>query len=144
MRKLLLLLVLAPLQAQQPPGPGYASDATCQICHPDKWGAFPRNAHFKTIVFPKPVEQTFGCEGCHGPGQAHAEKGDSTKINRIAGGPANQVLDTCLRCHSKDFPRSNIRRSAHSTNDVVCTSCHSIHQAATPKYLLAKQQKDLC
>lgn len=147
MRKLLilLLLLLAPLQAQQPPGPGYASDATCRICHPDLWDVFPRNAHFKTIVSPQPVERSFGCEGCHGPGQAHVDgKGDKTKINRIQGRQANQVLDACLGCHSKDFPRANIRRSVHSTNDVACTDCHSIHRSPAPKYLLAKQQKELC
>jgi DmsE family decaheme c-type cytochrome len=27
---------------------------------------------------------------------------------------------------------------------VVCTNCHSIHTPATPKFLLAKQQKELC
>ena len=145
MRLLILLLALAPLAAQQPPGPGYASDARCQICHPDKWDNFPRNAHFKIIVSPQPVPATFGCESCHGPGAAHAEKADITKINRIGGRPPGQVLDTCLRCHSKDFPRSNIRRSAHSTHDVACTNCHSIHSSTAPKYLLARtQQRDLC
>jgi DmsE family decaheme c-type cytochrome len=29
-------------------------------------------------------------------------------------------------------------------NDVACTSCHSIHHSATPKYLLAKKQHDVC
>jgi DmsE family decaheme c-type cytochrome len=29
-------------------------------------------------------------------------------------------------------------------NDVVCTSCHSIHHAATPQKLLAKTQTNLC
>src|SRR3989442_6746732 len=146
MRKLsrwwILVLFLTPLRAQQPPGPGYASDATCQICHPDIWGAFNKNAHFKIIASPKPVERTFGCEGCHGPGLSHAEgKGDTTKINRIAGRPPQQVLDACLHCHSKDFSRSNIRRSVHTSNDVVCTSCHLIHRSLAPKYLLAKLQR---
>jgi len=139
------LLACAALAAQQPPGPGYASDAACQICHPDLWGTFSRNAHFKIVVSPRPVQQTFGCESCHGPGQAHVDgNGDKAKINRIEGRPSGQALDACLKCHSQDFNRANVRRSAHSLNDVACPSCHSIHRSPAPKYLLAKQQKELC
>lgn len=54
------------------------------------------------------------------------------------------MLDACLKCHAKDFTRANIRRSVHSANDVVCTNCHSIHRSPAPKYLLARQQKELC
>ncbi len=140
-----LLLILSPLGAEQVGGPRYLSDAVCQTCHPDVWAGFTRNPHFKTIVFPKPAEKTFGCEGCHGPGIDHPKNPfDHTKINRIEGRPAGQVLDACLACHAKDFTKANIRRSAHSANDVACTNCHSIHHAQTPRYLLTKQQKDLC
>jgi DmsE family decaheme c-type cytochrome len=55
-----------------------------------------------------------------------------------------QALETCLGCHAKDFTRANIRRSEHTLNDVACTSCHSIHHSTTPKYLLAKNQRELC
>jgi len=133
------LALLGSLCAQQPPGPGYAGDAACQVCHPDIADPFPKNAHFKI------ASREFRCESCHGPGQAHVQgKGDKTKINRVADRPPNQVLDLCLQCHSNDFSRSNIRRSMHSNSDVVCTSCHSIHRSPAPKYLLARQQRDLC
>jgi len=153
MRLWTLLLALTPLAAQQPASnaqtptapPGYAGDAQCRICHPEIWDIFPRNAHFKIIVSPTPVAQTFGCESCHGPGLAHTARAEKDKINRIDGRPPNQVLDACLSCHSKDFPRSNIRRSSHSTHDVVCTNCHTIHKSTAPKYLLARaKQRDLC
>ena len=143
----LLLLPIAPLAAQRLNlgGPGYAGDAVCQTCHPDLWGAFSRNPHFKTIVFDKPVERTFGCESCHGPSEQHpANPFDKANIYRIQGGAANKVLDTCLACHAKDFTKSNVRRSAHSTNEVACTECHAIHSAKSPKYLLARPQKELC
>ena len=54
------------------------------------------------------------------------------------------VLEDCLGCHARDFNRANIRRSEHTLHDVACTSCHSIHHSATPKYLLAKQQREMC
>jgi DmsE family decaheme c-type cytochrome len=145
MRHFILLIALAPLAAPQSPGPGYAGDATCRICHPEFWDAFHKNAHFKIIVSPRPVEASYGCESCHGPAKAHTEKADITKVNRIGGRPAAEVLNACLSCHSKDFPRFNIRRSSHSTNDVACTSCHTIHRSVAPKHLLARaQQRDLC
>ena len=126
-------------------GPGYASDAVCQTCHPDLWGTFSRNPHFKTIVFDKPVERTFGCESCHGPSEQHpANPFNKANIYRIQGTAANKVLDTCLACHAKDFTKSNVRRSAHSTNDVACTECHSIHSSKSPRYLLVRPQKELC
>ena len=50
----------------------------------------------------------------------------------------------CLECHAKDISRANIRRSVHTDADVVCSTCHSIHKSPTPKFLLAKVQKDLC
>ena len=55
-----------------------------------------------------------------------------------------QTLETCLGCHSKDVSKANIRRSPHTEADVVCTNCHSIHKPATPKFLLAKAQRELC
>jgi DmsE family decaheme c-type cytochrome len=55
-----------------------------------------------------------------------------------------KVLDACLRCHSQTLSRANIRRSEHTQRDIVCTNCHSIHSSPTPKFLLAKQQTELC
>ncbi len=148
------LLALAPLAAQQPPAssnaaaarPGYAGDQMCQACHPDKWTPFHRNAHFKLTLTASSDKKTYACESCHGPGQAHIDgKGDKSKIDRIGGRGAAHILEACLACHSKDFPRANIRRSAHTTHDVACTHCHSIHGAQSPKHLLAySRQRDLC
>ncbi len=142
---LLLLCASVPLRAQKLGGPGYLGDNTCQLCHPTIWADFARNPHYKIIVSAAPARQTFGCESCHGPGGEHPKNPtDHSLINRIEGRPAKVVLDTCLRCHAKDFSKANIRRSVHTAHDVVCANCHSIHRAQTPKFLLAKQQRDLC
>jgi DmsE family decaheme c-type cytochrome len=144
---LVLFSGLLQIAAQTPPpqASGYVGHVVCQACHPDIWANFYRNAHFKSIASATEPPSRTGCEGCHGPGKEHVDgRGDRTKINRIGGRPAGEVLDACLKCHAPDFPRANIRRSAHSTHDVVCTNCHSIHRSPTPKYLLAHQQKDLC
>jgi len=87
-----------------------------------------------------------GCEGCHGPGRRHVEaKGGRTTIpNAFSLMQTPAILDVCLGCHAKDISRINIRRSQHTLNDVACTGCHSIHRSPTPKFLLARVQRDLC
>jgi DmsE family decaheme c-type cytochrome len=125
--------------------PGYAGSIMCRGCHPDISAAFFRNAHFKTSNDESLKFEEKGCESCHGPGKAHIEgKGDKSKIIAFSQLQPKQVLDNCLGCHKQQMGRSNIRRSSHTTADVVCTNCHSIHKAATPRQLLAKPQTDLC
>ncbi|MBY0508459.1 MAG: DmsE family decaheme c-type cytochrome [Bryobacteraceae bacterium] len=136
------LFALPPLWGQLPKGvtadaKGFVGANACRTCHPDVNRDFFRNAHYQG--------QVASCEGCHGPGQAHIEgRGDKTKIFAFSQKTARQTLDRCLTCHSKSMARSNIRRSEHTQADVVCASCHSIHKPATPKFLLAKKQIDLC
>jgi DmsE family decaheme c-type cytochrome len=124
----------------------FVGSEVCRTCHPDIWLNFYKNPHFKSIVSGKEPEDKTGCEGCHGPGGDHVEaSGGKTTIPRAFSlMSSDQALNTCLRCHSKDLSRANIRRSSHTEADVVCSNCHSIHKAATPKFLLAKQQTELC
>jgi len=124
---------------------GYAGSIMCRGCHPDISANFFRNAHFKSSVDDRIKFEQKGCESCHGPGKAHIEaKGDKSKIIAFSQLSPKQSLDNCLNCHTQQLGRANIRRSSHTTADVVCTNCHSIHKAATPKQLLAKPQTDLC
>ncbi len=143
---LLLVCLLGsiwPLAAAPPPG--YLGSPVCRTCHPDVWANFFRNAHAKTLSDEKTKFEQKGCESCHGPGRAHVEgKGDKTKIIAFSNLTPKKILDNCLSCHTDQISRANIRRSSHTTADVVCSNCHSIHKAATPKFLLAKQQTDLC
>ena len=129
--------------------------AACLGCHPTLYDPFFRNAHYQNHQLErfttapsragKAAEERLGCEGCHGPGQAHIESGgDKSRIITFAALSPRQTLDRCLICHAKSFARSNIRRSPHTTGDVACTSCHSIHQSRTPKLLLVESQPELC
>jgi DmsE family decaheme c-type cytochrome len=129
-----------------PSRPAYVGSAVCRTCHPNVWANFHRNPHFKSIAAGNlPPEQT-GCESCHGPGRAHVEaRGGKTTIPRAYSlMPPKRILESCLDCHEREFSRSNIRRSTHTVNDVVCTNCHSIHRSPTPKFLLARVQRDVC
>jgi DmsE family decaheme c-type cytochrome len=124
---------------------GYVGSDACKRCHGNLFQPFFRNPHFKSIASgAEPPERT-GCEGCHGPGQKHvAAMGDKTKIIAFSQLKPEQVIDRCLTCHARDLGKSNIRRSSHTLANVACTSCHSIHKAETPRFLLAKTEHNVC
>lgn len=148
MARLLIVFVLyaATALAQSVAGPGYVGSNVCRACHPDVYLNFYKNPHFKSVASGKEPPERTGCEGCHGPGRDHiaAGGGRNTIPRAFSLLSQRQTLDACLTCHAADLAKANIRRSEHTLNDVACTSCHSIHHAATPKYLLAKQQSELC
>jgi len=130
-----------------PQASGFVGSNACKTCHADVWFNFYKNPHFIGIASGKEPPDRTGCEGCHGPAQAHiaAHGGKTTIPHAFSLMNPTQVLDACLRCHGTDLNRANIRRSDHTLNGVACTSCHSIHHSPAPKFLLAKQQQhELC
>ena len=141
-------LLFAGAAAAQAPttAPGLVGNDVCRDCHGDIWESFYKNPHFKSIASGKEPPERSGCEGCHGGARAHVNAGGGADTIPRAFSllTPRQAIDTCLACHGRDFTKANIRRSEHTLNDVPCVGCHSIHSAATPKYLLAKKQTELC
>src|SRR4051812_41550249 len=125
---------------------GFVGSNACRTCHADIFQPFFKNPHFKSLASGKEPPERAGCESCHGPGKAHVEaRGGKTTIpNAFSLMTPKAVLEDCLGCHAKDLSRVNIRRSEHTLHDVARTSCHSIHHSTTPKFLLAKQQREVC
>jgi DmsE family decaheme c-type cytochrome len=142
------LLSIAVTARAQPNG--YVGSNVCRTCHPDVWATFFKNPHYKSLAAAPAVKQgepvqPAGCESCHGPGKAHVEaRGGKSTIVAFSELSPRRILDRCLACHAETLSRANIRRSQHTQADVVCTSCHSIHKSPVPKFLLARQQSDLC
>ena len=127
-------------------GADYVGSNVCRTCHPNVYSTFFRNPHYKSIASGRETPANTGCESCHGPGQDHVAAGGGKATIPVAFSQLapERVVDACLRCHSQTLSRANIRRSEHTQRDVVCTNCHSIHSSPAPKFLLAKQQTDLC
>jgi DmsE family decaheme c-type cytochrome len=149
---LLLSSVIAPgacAQVQPPAAAAssqYVGSNACRTCHADVWLNFYRNPHFRSVASGNEPPERTGCEGCHGPAQAHvaAGGGKDTIPRAFSLLSPKQVLEACLACHENNFDKANIQRSEHTQHNVACTSCHSIHHAAAPERLLAKKQAELC
>jgi DmsE family decaheme c-type cytochrome len=140
-----ILLCLALPNAAPGADSVYAGSQACRSCHPDVWLNFYKNPHARSLQTATETPDKTGCESCHGPGAAHvAAHGGKAPFVAFSQLAPREVLDTCLRCHANDLSRVNIRRSAHTEAGVVCTNCHSIHKPATPKFLLAKVQREVC
>jgi DmsE family decaheme c-type cytochrome len=132
--------------AAAPSAAGYLGSEVCRVCHSDIWQNFYKNPHYKSIASGKEPPERTGCEGCHGPGQAHVEAGGgSTTIPRAFSLlKPKQVIAACLTCHENNFDKANIQRSEHTQSGIACNSCHSIHHPYSERRLLAKKQSELC
>src|ERR1700693_5942779 len=123
-----LLVAALPVLGQQPSAmapkegtSGFVGSQACKTCHADVWSKFFKNPHFKSIASGKAPPEHTGCEGCHGPGEAHiaAHRGKATIIAFSQLEP-KKIQENCLPCHSQTLSRANIQTSAHTENDVVC------------------------
>ena len=142
MRPAVLVLLFLSLHAAS--GATYVGSVVCKTCHPAIVAGFAGNPHAQSLTISTLAPADTGCEGCHGPASDHIRRPSKTTINAFSTMPPQQALTTCLRCHAQSVTRANIHRSPHTRNGVGCTSCHGIHSAATPRFLLAQAQPTLC
>jgi DmsE family decaheme c-type cytochrome len=122
----------------------------CKGCHEDLprqgfFKNFETTPHWKTTMDTRRGPEYQGCEACHGPGTEHVSAGgDKTKIFNFKVAKSEEVTARCLKCHLFGEEHANFARSRHNTNQVSCTSCHSIHSAKEKSFLLTAKQPNLC
>jgi len=110
---------------------------TCGECHSEIFKSFEMNVHGRLQSFE--VKGIRGCESCHGSGKEHVESGDPEKILSFKKLYPDESSKICLRCHiTGNLSEWNL--SAHSSSEVGCNQCHSIHG----KRSLVKAEPQLC
>ncbi len=95
----------------------YAGKVACEECHSDEFKKVLQGGH-----------KTLSCEGCHGPGNAHASNPDDASVKM-------QVLNFshCVRCHEANPSRPKWHKQIVSKEHYTgskCTECHVPHSPA--------------
>ena len=111
----------------------YKGDAKCTSCH-DESEAVPVLSIAKTKHGVAKDGRVPSCTSCHGESEKHANKPEDVKerpaTDRNFGKKSKLTADekskVCTTCH-QGGKHMNWNTSAHSTNDVACTSCHQVH-----------------
>lgn len=122
----------------------------CTECH-DETDAYPVLSIFKTkhgiSADPRTPFANAGCAACHGPSVEHSRRARRNKPDHVFGdhaaaSPVAEQNGTCLTCHESGM-RMHWRGSQHETQDVACTSCHTLHTEHDP-VMTALSQLDVC
>lgn len=130
---------------QAHPGGDYVGSDICSECHEDKFEQILPSRHAQMNDLRTPFAHK-GCETCHGRGETHAmsegeELAGLIVYGKDSGVPVEDQNGYCLRCH-QTTERMHWQGSAHEAADLVCASCHLVHQ---PDGILNKvSESELC
>jgi DmsE family decaheme c-type cytochrome len=113
--------------------------AACADCHEETVKIFAGNIHSKIAYY----GEEGSCESCHAGASNHAESGDPSQVVNLGKVEAEKASETCLECHVKDKNQMFWPGSVHESQQLGCTSCHSVH-GGQEKLLARADQKDVC
>jgi len=115
---------------------GYAGTESCVSCHRVRVEQVARTVHGTTRV--AGTNMPTNCEGCHGPGKAHADaeteaertstkNPEASKLIFAFEGSAQENSGRCLTCHGTGRAQQAFATSEHKLQGVSCDQCHSAH-----------------
>ncbi|MBW2271116.1 MAG: cytochrome c3 family protein [Deltaproteobacteria bacterium] len=105
----------------------------CIDCHetPAVMGIL-ETAHAKASDPKTPAAQK-QCQSCHGPSAVHMQfpmQVANVHFGSKSGAKPQVQNRMCLECHGTEAGREGWSGSAHGFEDIVCSSCHSLHDPA--------------
>ena len=133
-------------------------DQICTRCH-DESETKPILSLYQTKHGVRVDSRTPNCQSCHGESEKHLHGDPNVKgrappdvlfgTKRGTSGDfavveANVQNGVCLVCHKKDSKRSHWEGSTHQRVNVVCTSCHEIHNGGHDKVREKNTQSEVC
>ena len=77
----------------------------------------------------------FGCESCHGPGEAHVRIPRTSTVQFTSSRPKSRTA--CATCHNRG-PHALWKGSQHESRNLSCVTCHSVHQPKSDKAQLKR------
>lgn len=117
-------------------------DAKCTACHNQD-----TTASVLTIGQTKHGVRADGrtptCTSCHGASERHMAEQGGVKPDiifaKVGKTGSEEQAGACLACHKNDDKRMHWSGSLHQTNDVTCSSCHTVHAPKDPVLSKATQ-----
>lgn len=110
----------------------------CLDCHEtESVMGIMKTAHNK-VDDPKTPAATRECQSCHGPSAKHMMfpmQVENVHFGRKSTSPPEVQNKLCLECH-RNGQRENWKAGAHGFENVICSTCHSIHD---PKKVVRTQ-----
>jgi nitrate/TMAO reductase-like tetraheme cytochrome c subunit len=130
-----LSLCLSPALAAAQPEYGNQGAKSCLDCHgnPRVMGIL-KTAHAKRENPKTPAAQK-ACESCHGPSATHMKfpmQVENLHFGKKSKTAAKMQNEVCIVCHAKGAEQAerDWRASAHGFENVLCSTCHAIHDPA--------------
>jgi DmsE family decaheme c-type cytochrome len=146
---ILSLVLVARASAGNPAAPpdtaaAQASSGACRRVHLSQLS---RQSEYKGPCRPRRRREHAGghawLRSCHGPGQAHVESGDTSKIVNPSKLSAQEASETCTACHNR-ATHALWSGSQHDQRNVGCVTCHSVHEPKGDGQIKAVSQLQLC
>jgi DmsE family decaheme c-type cytochrome len=103
----------------------------CVTCHAEQFKSIKLTRHGDENDARTPYA-AYQCQSCHGDSSEHLDtQGEALetliRFKPSAKTPTRQKDAVCLDCH-QGGERIHWQGSAHESNDLSCTSCHSVHR----------------
>ncbi len=130
-------------KSPDPPQAGYIGAEACLTCH-EGYDTGVNSSKHAFARDPRTPAAAYGCESCHGPGEAHSQDPASVRVKIFTNLSASETNETCMTCHDRG-QHAMWNGSAHDSRNMSCSSCHSMHQPKSVRsQLTAVNQTQQC